>query len=103
MNIFESISQTALDIMSDNSDGDGLYDNGVDTPSLISVVLDRGVEFINDDRYSYQEDGGQIYENTMTIPSMTTKIGATITLDGRAWKVGRTVSDDGYVKMVIVE
>ena len=102
-NIFESISTTILDIMSAESDGKGTYDDGLNTPSEISVVLDKDVELIQDDRYSYQEDGGSIYENTMSIPSMTTKIGAKITLDGRDWKIGRTLSDDGAIKVVIVE
>ena len=89
--------------MSRHSDGEGIFDDGVNPAQLISVVLDRDVEFIEDDRFSYNEDGALLRENTMTIPSMTTAIGNTITLDGRVWKIGRTLSDDGSIKMVIVE
>jgi len=95
-NIFDKISKRALDVMSDRSDGAGLYDNGVDTPVSISAILNRDVELIGD-------DGGVFTENTIDIPSMKTVIGASITLGSRAWIVGRTISDDGSTKVVIVE
>lgn len=102
-NIFKLVSTTALNRISASADGQGVYNDGVNMPVLISAVLDKNVEFIQDDRYSYTEDGGQIFENSITMPSMTTTIGATITLNNKVWKVGRTLSDDGAIKVVIVE
>lgn len=82
--------------MSNASDGQGLYDDGVNTAQLISAVLNRDVEMVD-------EDGAVDYENTVDIPSMTTKVGATITINDTVWSVGRTIKDDGSIKTVVVQ
>ena len=96
MNIFESTSKRALKAISRLSDGQGLYNDGVNTAQLIDVVLNRDTEIID-------EEGAVTFENTMDIESIPVVVGATITLSTRDWVVGRTLSDDGFIKTVIVQ